>query len=85
MREKLDAYVDRAIRARMLRRIALEGEPVVTTSRIETCRDPKDDKFLELCVDGRADALVTGDADLLVLSPFQGIKVVGPSAFLERP
>ena len=28
------------------------------------CRDPKDDKFLELAVNGRADVIVSGDADL---------------------
>jgi len=32
-------------------------------------RDPKDDKFLEVAVNGRADVLVTGDGNLLELNP----------------
>ena len=36
------------------------------------CRDRKDDKFLELAVNGRADYIITGDQDLLVLHPFAG-------------
>jgi putative PIN family toxin of toxin-antitoxin system len=37
--------------------------------RIEACRDPKDDKFLEAAVAGEAHLLVTGDRDLLALDP----------------
>lgn len=33
------------------------------------CRDPKDDKLLACALGGEADVLVTGDRDLLVLSP----------------
>lgn len=51
---------------------------------IRACRDPKDDKFLELAIDGRADAIVTGDQDLLVLHPFRGIAVLTPAEYLER-
>jgi predicted nucleic acid-binding protein len=47
------------------------------------CRDPKDDKFLSLAVCGRATHLVTGDADLLALNPFEGIRIVTPRQFLE--
>ena len=32
------------------------------------CRDPRDDKFMEVAVHGRADAIVTGDVDLLALT-----------------
>ena len=42
------------------------------TERVAACRDPKDDKFLELAVNGRADLIVSGDADLLVLDTFRG-------------
>jgi len=40
---------------------------------IRACRDPKDDKFLEVAVYGRADLIVTGDNDLLAMHPFRGI------------
>lgn len=51
--------------------------------KIIACRDPKDDKFLTLAVAAKADYIVTGDEDLLVLHPFQGIQIIKPAAFLE--
>ncbi|MEO7271642.1 MAG: putative toxin-antitoxin system toxin component, PIN family, partial [Vicinamibacterales bacterium] len=52
---------------------------------VRACRDPKDDKFLELAVNGGASVIVTGDADLLSLHPFRGIDILPPAAYLERP
>lgn len=49
---------------------------------IAKCRDPKDDKFLELALSGHATHIVTGDSDLLALHPFEGIPIVTPQAFL---
>jgi len=57
------------------------AEAVIIVERIAACRDPKDDKFLELAVSGRADLIVTGDADLLALSPFRDIPIVTPRCF----
>ena len=37
---------------------------------------------LEAAVAGRADVIVSGDEDLLVLNPFEGIPIVGPAGFL---
>ncbi len=54
--------------------------PVVR--RIRACRDPKDDKFLDVALSGDAAAIITGDQDLLVLDPFHGIRIVSPSVFL---
>jgi predicted nucleic acid-binding protein len=51
------------------------------TTQIAACRDPKDDKFLELAVNGRAEVIVSGDADLLVLDRFHGIPIITPAAF----
>ena len=53
------------------------------TNQIVACRDPKDDKFLTLAVAANADYIVSGDADLLVLHPFQGIQIIKPAVFLE--
>ena len=51
---------------------------------IGACRDPKDDKFLELAVTGQADCIVSGDQDLLVLHPFRGVPIVTPRGFVEE-
>ena len=60
----------------------LRGEPVGLTRAITACRDPQDDKVLEIAVAGKADVIVTGDDDLLALHPFEGIPIVGPAEFL---
>lgn len=64
------------------------AEPVAVAERIKACRDPKDDKLLELAINGRADLIVTGDADLLALDPFRGIPIMTAAGFVqitERP
>jgi len=50
---------------------------------ITICRDAKDDKFLELAVNGDAELIVSGDQDLLILNPFLGISIVTVKEFLE--
>lgn len=60
-----------------------KAELVSITESIALCRDPKDDKFLELAVSGGADVIVSGDADLLVLNPFRGIPIVPPATFVR--
>ena len=50
--------------------------PTEIQEKIQACRDVKDDKFLELAVNGNADVVVTGDADLLVLNPFREIEII---------
>jgi uncharacterized protein len=57
------------------------AERVAITERITACRDPDDDKFLELAVSGRADVIVSGDGDLLALDTFRGIPIVTAAAF----
>ena len=63
--------------------ILLRGEEVTPEQSINICRDPKDDKFLEVAVTGKANVLVSGDEDLLTLNPFRGIPIVPPRAFLR--
>ena len=47
------------------------------------CRDPDDDWILATAVAGKADVIVTGDKDLLVLKRFRNIPIAGPRGFLE--
>jgi predicted nucleic acid-binding protein len=57
---------------------------IIDPPPIRACRDPKDDKFLEVAVHGRTDAIVTGDEDLLDLNPFRGVAILTPAEYLER-
>jgi len=62
--------------------IRLSGELVTPIRSVCICRDAKDDKFLEAALEGIADCIVTGDADLLVLEKFEGIPIYRPVDFL---
>lgn len=61
-----------------------------TSERVEplpltpVCRDPKDHIFLEAAVGGKAEHLVSGDKDLLVLKGIRGIPIVSPGIFLRH-
>jgi putative PIN family toxin of toxin-antitoxin system len=66
-----------------LRTLLAAAELVPIRARIAACRDPTDDKFLELAVNGHADLIVPGDADLLMLNPFRKIPIIVPAAFLQ--
>ena len=59
------------------------AEQVSIGEQIAACRDPKDDKFLELAVSGHAASILTGDNDLLVLHPYRGIVIVAPATFVR--
>ena len=81
-RPKLAALIAPAARA-WLARLLAGAELVPIVEHIQACRDPTDDKFLELAINGRADLIVSGDADLLVLHPFRGIPIVAPAIFVQ--
>jgi putative PIN family toxin of toxin-antitoxin system len=66
-----------------LKKLMAAAELVTITERIAACRDPTDGKFLELAVNGYADLIVTGDADLIALNPFREIPIVTPAAFVQ--
>ena len=60
-----------------------KATPVTINEPVLACRDPKDDKFLEPAVNGQADVIVSGDADLLVLDSFRNIPIITPAAFVH--
>ena len=81
-RPRFDSYISRQEREEFLIVLLNASELVEVVDQIQVCRDPKDDKILELAVSGKADYIVTGDDDLLVLNPFQGISIITPTDFL---
>lgn len=68
--EFLDSFIDRGI--------LIEVVDVVNE-----CRDAKDDKILELSLSGKADLIISGDKDLLVLNPFRSIQIQSVEQFLK--
>lgn len=81
-RSKFDAYITEEERLDFLAAYIRETEEITVDIRLQVCRDPTDDKFLELAIAGRATHLVSGDPDLLTLSPFRGVIIVNPREFL---
>jgi hypothetical protein len=81
-RPKFERYVTLDERLEFLARIVHEAELVEVTDAVTECRDPKDNKFLELAVSGRASCVVSGDPDLLTMHPFRSIPIITPNAFL---
>ena len=51
---------------------------------LSPCQNPKDNKYLELALSGQAECIVTGDNDLLVLTPFRGIAILTIQEFLAK-
>lgn len=81
-RPKFDPYVTVGERQEFLRLLTRLVEWVPIVYRIQACRDPKDDKFLELAINGRADVVVTGDDDLLVLHPYRDVPILTPTSYV---
>jgi putative PIN family toxin of toxin-antitoxin system len=83
-RQKFDRYISLADRQEFLPLLGRVAEMVPITYAVRACRDPRDDKFLELAINGRASVIVTGDKDLLALDPFHDIPIVTPARYLAR-
>ncbi|MBW4465114.1 MAG: putative toxin-antitoxin system toxin component, PIN family [Pegethrix bostrychoides GSE-TBD4-15B] len=82
-RPKFDKYLTVTERKLFLSGFVKTVQFVEIEETIKICRDPKDDKYLELAINGKATCLVSGDADLLVLNPFAGISILTVQVFLE--
>jgi len=63
------------------------GATVVTPQKnIHICRDPKDDMFIDCCLEAQAIILLTSDKDLLCIADAPpGLEILRPKEFLVRP
>lgn len=64
----LDAVLARAVRVRI-------------RGTVRECRDPNDDMFLECAARAKADLLIAGDKDLLVLGSYKRTRIVTPAEY----
>ncbi|MGH9547602.1 MAG: putative toxin-antitoxin system toxin component, PIN family [Terriglobales bacterium] len=83
-RQKFDRYISLEDRQQFLRLLGRLAEFVPIVYPVRECRDPQDDKFLEVALNGKADLIVTGDADLVALDPWRDINVLSPADYLRR-
>jgi uncharacterized protein len=82
-REKFDRFITSEERDEFLETFVERAVLIDIIERVQECRDPKDDKILELALNGQAEYIVSGDKDLLVLNPFCSIKIVTAEEFLR--
>ncbi len=82
-REKFNRYVTEEERVQFLIALLQETVFVEIVETVAACRDPRDDKFLDLAISGKATHLISGDKDLLSLHPFRNIDILTPREFLE--
>lgn len=84
-REKLDKYLNETKRQNALTQVKRNSILFSPVETVTDCRDPKDNKFLELALACRASCIISGDPDLLVLHPFRGIPILNQTDFLNTP
>lgn len=82
-RPKFDKYISLTTRIEFIENIIAHSFPVTITQEIKVCRDSDDDKWLSLAISAKADCIVSGDKDLLVLHPFRQIPILKPADFLN--
>jgi len=80
--EQFDRCVSWKPRQELLEALADQSVIVDPEESIAACRNPDDNKFLAVAVEGQAAAIISGDTDLLELDPFRGIAIVEPALFL---
>jgi putative PIN family toxin of toxin-antitoxin system len=83
-RPHLEKYIHEDQRIHFLVTLLHEAHIVRVTETITDCRDPKDNKYLELAHEAGAECIVTGDKDLLDLHPYRGVLILTPRQFLDR-
>jgi len=76
LRPKFALYITGEQVAGLLARLDSIAETVPILHHVTACRDPKDDTFLDVAINGNANGIITGDADLLALHPFRGIAIL---------
>jgi uncharacterized protein len=89
LKQELESLLERRHKIGPATRAALAGyadlceffEPQRLHARV--CRDKDDDVVLATALAGKADVIVTGDDDLIVLNKFRGIRILSPRQFLE--
>ena len=81
-RPKFDKYLDEIEKQIFITALHQNAIFIEPTETITDCRDPKDNKFLELAVASDAQFIITGDDDLLVLNPYRGITILKSGDFL---
>jgi uncharacterized protein len=82
-RPRLNQYIHEEERIQFLLMLLRESRLVRVDRTVTDCRDPKDNKYLELALESEASCILSGDKDLLVLHPYHGIPILTLREFLD--
>ncbi len=80
--KKVKNSLNKAQKLDFLQNLKTNTNTIKIDQKVTICRDPTDNKFLELSKAANADYLITGDKDLLDLKQFEVTKVLKPSEFI---
>ncbi len=83
-RPRFAAAISAARRARVLEALRNGAVWFHPSERVTDCRDAKDNKYLELALASGEGVIVSGDADLLVLHPWRGVRVLRPAEYWRK-
>lgn len=83
-RPKFEKYFSKNDIEKILDYFDLYGKMIKVKSDVKICRDKKDNFLLNLSIDSKADYLVTGDNDLLVLEKIERTKIMSFTHFIEH-
>ncbi len=84
-RKKFDKYfLDENERWSIINRLELNATLFLPDISLVACRDPRDNKFLELAIFASASCIITGDNDLLVLHPFRKISILNAFNYINN-
>lgn len=67
----------------LINAIKILGVLIIPVKTVEICRDKKDNKYLEVCLESASEFLISGDEDLLALGEFESTKIVSPRDFVR--
>ena len=81
-RPRLARFVLPQLRDEVLALLDTFGDFLALAERVTDCRDPKDNKYLELALAAKATTIVSSDDDLLVLHPWRGVRILRPAEYL---
>lgn len=80
-RPKFTRYFPQDEVASLVEFMQIIGEEFSPKSQVQLCRDKADDYLLALAIDAKADYLVTGDQDLLILKQIEECRIVDVKTF----
>ncbi|OQA15136.1 MAG: PIN domain protein [bacterium ADurb.Bin363] len=69
---------------RLIRLIHQKAKIVKPNFKVEICRDPMDNKFIECAIKGNAKVIITADKDLLIIGEYKNIIILKAKEFLEK-